>query len=79
MSLNLRQYTTASTPRLPDETDDELRIRVKTHQAKRYSITCLKRFLYKLGIKSAKTTGLNITFAGINTHVPGVYSNVKTI
>jgi len=66
--------------RLPDETDEELRIRVKKFQLKKTSVTKLKYFLWKLGIKSAKSpTGITRTFAGHTIRVPGVYSNVKTI
>lgn len=78
--MKLKELYTGHITRLPDETDEELRIRVKKFQLKKTSITKLKYFLWKLGIKSAKSpTGITRTFAGHTIRVPGVYSNVKTI
>lgn len=77
--MKLKELYTGNTSRLPDETDEQLRIRVKQNQLRKASITKLKYFLWKLGIKSAKSTGITLNTAFINTRVPGAYSNIKVI
>lgn len=37
----------------------------------------LKDFLFKLGIKSAKASGIVVNFAGIRIRMPGKYSNIE--
>ncbi len=59
--------------RLPHETDEELRIRVKKAQEHKAHIRNLKYFLWKLGIKSARSPGVHINLNGMVIHKPGVY------
>jgi hypothetical protein len=61
--------------RYPGETDAELRKRIfEVEDLKNRGK--LKQFLGKLGLKSAKSNGIRVNFAGMNVRVPGSYSRV---
>ena len=62
--------------RKPGETDAELSDRILHEETGKLYRGVLRRFLRKLGIKSAR--GLSVNFAGMGIRVPGVYTNVKS-
>lgn len=57
--------------RKPGETDAELSDRILKEETGKLHRGVLRRFLWKLGIKSAR--GLSVNFAGMSTRVPGRY------